>query len=161
MVLSSSCFSRDYWNGTKEGMSKAALMKLYGKKLKPYSFRQPVKPDPESWEYSIDTPEVFCGGNFDVVFTFDEYKPKRGLVAVQLELEKGKNADGRVGDCVLKEYTEKYGHPRKRVEAQGPGQYAFSGARVILYIFPGRVSILYRGPGCRWWEFNCNSGIIL
>jgi hypothetical protein len=33
LALATPCFGRDHWNGTKEGMSKAALMKLYGNRL--------------------------------------------------------------------------------------------------------------------------------
>lgn len=160
MVLSSPCFCRDYWKQTKEGMSKAALMRLYGKQLKPYApTGHPVGSHPDAWEYSTDSPESYCGGNFIPIFSFDESQPKRGLVAVQLELERGENADGRVGDCVLKEYRAKYGHPKKSAEVQGPGQYAFSGARVVLYIFPERVTIIYRGR-CPWWQFGCGQLVL-
>jgi hypothetical protein len=117
VVLSSSCFSRDYWNGTKEGMSKDSLMKLYGKRLKPYSTRgpaYPLKPYPDASAYTTDSPETFCGGNFQPFFYFDEFKPKQGLLAVELQLEKGANANGSVGDCVLKQYTARYGPPQEK-----------------------------------------------
>jgi hypothetical protein len=160
LALATPCFGRDYWNGTKEGMSKAALMKLYGKRLKPYTYLyKPLKPYPEAWAYTTETPESFCGGNFWPYFYFDENNPKQGLAYVVVVLEGG-NANGSVGDCVLKHYTAKYEHPKKSAEIQGPGQYGFSGARIILNISPWRIEIDYRGSGCRWWQFNCGDLVL-
>jgi hypothetical protein len=50
-------------------MNKAALMKFYGKRLKPHNYlNEPLKPYPEAWVYTTDNRESFCGGNFTPVF---------------------------------------------------------------------------------------------
>jgi hypothetical protein len=156
VALSSSCFSFDYWNGTKEGMSKAALMKLYGKRLKPSRYNnEPWKPYPEAWIYTTDSPESFCGGNFTPTFYFDQVRPKRGLVAVDLDLDIGAYSKSIVGDCLLNKYTAKYGRPKTSMDVPVPGAYYFSGGRIVLYIYRDRVTITYTST-CHWWQLLCD-----
>jgi hypothetical protein len=123
-------------------MTKAELAKVFGARLRP-------KPDDEGIMY-LDGLQPLCGGNFQVTFLFDKFKPKRGLTSVDLELEKPSNADGKVGDCVMAHYAAKFGRPKFREQS-----YYFAGERVILYITPARIRILNPGHGCRFWEFNC------
>ncbi len=107
--LSSPCFGREYWNGTREGMSRAELTRLFGAHLKPYAEMGQIS---ESI-YTLDAPQSFCGGDFQLIFGFDPSKPQRGLVWESLELAKATNSDGRIGDCVLRKYTVRYGRPKK------------------------------------------------
>jgi hypothetical protein len=147
--LSVTCFGREFWNGTREGMSVAALTKLFGTHLKPFG-------DPRERQYVLDEPQRFCGGDFRVDFGFDPYKPKKGLSSVTLELEKSGNADGKVGDCVLMEFTRRFGKSRFKYAQQG--EYRFFGDR-IEWVIPNRVQIGYYGHGCRWWQIFCGLSV--
>ena len=111
----------------------------------------PGKPYPEASAYTTDSLAPFCSGNFTPIFYFDDEDPKHGLVAVDVDLEKGANVDGSVGDSVLKKYRAKYGRPKQGIERPAGG-YTFSGGRILLYISPDWVRITYRGA-CHWWQF--------
>jgi len=118
-------------------MSKAQLTKLFGARLKEHPAFDGV--------LRLDEPQPLCGGNFEVLFFFDPQKPKAGLVGESLELEGSGNANGHVGDCLLRQFTAKYGKP---VLPRPPsGEYYFAGDRVVLIIATTRVSIIYRGRG--------------
>jgi hypothetical protein len=150
LCLPFSCLAREYWGGTREGMSKAELVRLFGAHLKPYVANGKV----DEWQYTLDALQPLCGGTFRVVFGFDRDRPEKGLSYETLELEGLANPDSTVGGCVLQQYTKKYGRPKK-----SGGDYVFSRGRIYLNIAIPHVSILYRGH-CPWWDTRCNATVL-
>ena len=84
LSLSTSCLGREFWNGTKEGMSMPQLMKLFGAQLKPYSVMGSVR----EGMYTLSDLQPLCGGNFQVVFGFDTPKPNAAWFGKCLNLTK-------------------------------------------------------------------------
>lgn len=148
LSISLTCLARQYWNGSREGMSRAELENLFREPLKPYSFYGQVR----AGIYTIERPQTLCDRNFQLTFGFDEIKPKKGLVWESLVLEKAENAQRKIDTCLLEQYSARYGRPK-----QSDDVYIFSRGRIQLSISPNRVEILYRGHGCRFWEFNCRT----
>ena len=140
LVLSSACFGQQLWNGTRFGMSKDELEKLFGSRLE-LDRRLGLSRD-----YMLNTPEHFCGGDFEVGFIFFD-KPRNRLAWVYFESLSG-NPDGIIGKCVLRELTKELGSP-KIVGTPTPedGEYwfhrLFSKRWTVLYIQPKRVVIHY------------------
>jgi hypothetical protein len=66
LLLSSACFGQQLWNGTRFGMSKDELEKLFGSRLE-LDRRLGLLRD-----YMLNTPEHFCGGDFEVGFLFSD-----------------------------------------------------------------------------------------
>ncbi len=145
LSLSLTCPGGELWNGTREGMSAAKIERLFGAHVKPYS--SPIGQDLKKW-YTLDKLQPFCGGNFQVIFGMDSLWHNSGLDWMLLELEKPSNADGKIGDCVLAQYGNKYGPPRPSNATSDKGGHDFSGGRIWVYASPKGIEIMHRGHGC-------------
>jgi hypothetical protein len=111
LVLSSVCFGQRLWNGTRYGMSAAELEKLFGSRLK-----HDPRPGFER-EYTLGTPEHFCGGDFSVDFVFlDELDTRLSYVSLREP-----RAKGAVGKCVLEQLAAELGQPKAIPPLPGSG----------------------------------------
>ena len=136
IVLTSSCFGQELWNGARYGMSMPEFEKLFGGHLK-LGFS-----NAEQRNYMLDTPENLCGGDFEVEVTF---VAGTGLQVVSLITRVGNL--GEIGSCVLNLLTKRLGHPKSR---RLDGKYAeyqfyrlFSRRFTTLWIQPKLVQIGY------------------
>jgi hypothetical protein len=140
LLLSSTCFGQELWNGSRYGMKKAELEKLFGSRLKPD--RRSGQATPR--DYTLVVPEHFCGGDFEVDFTFLD-EPAKGLIGVTFVGLSG-NPDGVVGKCALEKLTSNFGQPKVRGTPES-GQYEFQGwfsrRFTVLYIDAKKVVIDY------------------
>jgi len=130
-------------------MSQAELEKLLDGRLKPIpvtgnrDYVLTVAP----WVGGADTPEHFCGSDFEVTFVFFN-EPGKGLAWVALESLSGDNPE--VGPCVLRQLTKQLGRPTDWTPRYSVGHEQryrfhrlFSRRWTALWIQPHRVTIQY------------------
>jgi len=148
LLFTSASFGQEFWNGARYGMSKAELETLFGSRLR-VDRRLGLARD-----YMLATPEHFCGGYFEVGFIFFD-EPGKGLAWVYLESQSG-NPDGIIGQCVLRQITVQFGHPKATIPERGEYwfHHAFSRRWTVLWVQPKRVVIHYgRGRPSRYASF--------
>jgi len=145
-ILSSPSFGQELWNGTRYGMSKAEVEKLFDGRLKAneygnWAYVLTMVP----WVGGADTPEHFCDSDFQVTFFFDERE--KGLAGVGLESLSGENPD--VGACAVRQLTIQFGRPTDWSSPAAPGVHwywfhrLFSRPWIVLCVQPHRVTISY------------------
>src|ERR1700694_3925730 len=118
-ILSSASFGQELWNGTRYGMSKAELEKLFDGRLKATAngnrdYVLTMAP----WAGGADRPEHFCDSDFQVTFVFFDER-ERALAWVGLESLSGENPD--VGACALRQLTTQFGSPTDWSSPAAPG----------------------------------------
>jgi hypothetical protein len=145
LAFSVVCVGQPLWHGTRWGMSRAELEKLFGTRL---------KAGDGQFGFNLYGDEQICGADFKVVFGFFNRSPAEGdrLGSVSL-FSRSSDANGVIGKCVLDQFTAKLGSPLKVMDSlvvKGEKEYWFGNWFVkkgtVLYIGPTRVVISISRP---------------